>query len=59
MERMQQDLRSGETYLFANSPEEYEQFTDWLCDNGATFAYHFETGEAYQYKGKHVEVYGI
>ncbi|NBT33179.1 MAG: hypothetical protein EBT13_15105 [Rhodobacteraceae bacterium] len=59
MERMQKDLRDGEEYIFANTPEEYESFADWLCANGGTFAYHFEAGEGYQYKGKTIEIYGL
>lgn len=59
MQRMIQDLKNGETYLFANSENEYHQFTDWLVEQGGKFAYHFETGEGYTFKNKTVEVYGL
>jgi hypothetical protein len=59
MDRMKRDLKDGETYLYANSPEEYARFTDWLCANGGKFAYHFEVGEGYWHKERIVEVYGL
>lgn len=59
MLRMIKDLRDGETYIYANSAEEYESFVTWLCDNGAKFSYHFEVGEGYYYKGRIIEVYGL
>ena len=60
MERMKKDLLYyGEIYIFAYSSAEYEEFTQWLCDNGAEFRYHFETGEAFYYKGRVLEVYGL
>ena len=60
MERMKKDLLyHGESYIFANSSAEYEEFTQWLYDNGAEFRYHFETGEAFDYKGRVIEVYGL
>jgi len=59
MNRMQNDLRDGECYIYANNRSEYDAFTAWLCSNGGQFAYHFETGEAYWYRGKIVEVYGL
>jgi hypothetical protein len=59
MDRMKKDLKDGESYIYANSPQEYAEFCDWLCANGAKFAYHFETGEGYLYRGKYIEVYGL
>jgi hypothetical protein len=48
MDRMIKDLKDGETYIYANSSDEYEAFTNWLYKNGWEFAYHFESGEAFQ-----------
>ena len=59
MDRMIRDMKDGETTLYANSPEEYEAFTAWLCNNGGKFAYHFEVGEGYSYQGRTIEVYGL
>lgn len=59
MDRMKKDLRDGEDYIYAENQKEYEQFTAWLCENGGKFAYHFETGEGYWFKGKIVEVHGL
>ena len=46
-------------YIFASSSAEYDEFTQWLCDNGAEFRYHFETGEDFDYKVRVIEVYGL
>lgn len=59
MERMMKDLRDGETHIFANTREEYDAFVEWLTNNGATFAYHFESGEGYLRNGRVVVVYGL
>jgi hypothetical protein len=50
MEKMLKNLKAGENVFFARSECEYEEFTEWLCDNGWSFSRHFESGEAFQRK---------
>lgn len=59
MERMIKDLKDGEEYIFANSPEEYAAFTEWFSGEGAVFAYHFEVGEGFKWKNRIIEVWGL
>jgi hypothetical protein len=64
MDRMVKDLKDGETYIFANSRDEYDSFTDWLYDSGWKFSYHFESGEAFQREKPNglkvvIKVYGL
>ena len=52
-----QDLKDGATYVDASGA--YEAVTDWVCNNGGAFCYHFETGEAFAFDGRVVEVFGL